>query len=184
MMRGLTQDVEIQGHVADVITPLAPECPSVIGVICAGDLAVFRDTIKQALKRGIAERPQAVWVCIEPKSDRLTHDLMISLGIEPVVLPMLDAWRRKDTSGSEAPPVLTEAKQTGTEADEQKPSHYDFRRVWRDLEMLTLCEDLVIFHKRSGNSPWRDRAASGLYGDTLVVVELGKDKPKSKKERK
>jgi hypothetical protein len=56
------------------------------------------------------------------------------------------------------------------------PHTYDFRRVWRDLEMLSLCDELIVFHKRSSSSPWRDRDKSGLHTGKLVVVELGKEK--------
>ena len=136
----------------DVITPLAPDVP-VIGVICAGDLAVYRSTVKEALQRGLERHPDAVWVCIEPKSDRMTHDLLIGLDIEPVVLPMNDAWRSRDEDHG-----------------------YDFRRLWRDLEMLHLCDELIIFHKRTASSPWRDRVKSGLYTRKLVVVDIGKAK--------
>jgi hypothetical protein len=153
---GLAQPIEIRGHVAsaEALAEASALDTSVIGVICAGDLAVFRETVKQALQRGIEQRPEAVWVCIEPKSDRLTHDLMISLGIEPVVLPMVAVWQMKD----------------------DVPHTYDFRRVWRDLEMLSLCDELIVFHKRSSSSPWRDRDKSGLHTGKLVVVELGKEK--------
>ena len=151
-MTGLAQPIEIQGHVVDVITPLAPDVP-VIGVICAGDLAVYRSTVKEALQRGLERHPDAVWVCIEPKSDRMTHDIMIGLDIEPVVLPMNDAWRSRDEDHG-----------------------YDFRRLWRDLEMLHLCDELIIFHKRTASSPWRDRVKSGLYTRKLVVVDIGKAK--------
>lgn len=175
MILGLTQDVEIatvskpSGEI--VAQACSPEI-KVIGVICSGDLSVHRDIVKQALQRGIEQRPDAVWVCIEPKSDRMTHDLMISLGIEPVILPLNDEWRRRPSEGEVGgSPSAVDLSLQG----------YDFRRVWRDNEMLMLCDELIVFHKRSGNSPWRDRAASGLYGDRLVVVELGKDKPKAKK---
>ena len=135
----------------------------VIGIICAGDLAVHRDEIKAAISRGLVERPDAVWVCIEPKSDRITHDVMISLDIEPVVLPMVDVWRLRG----------------------DVPHTYDFRRTWRDLEMLHLCDELVIFHKRTGNSPWRDRAKTGLYDRKLFIVEVGpQPKAKGRKSRK
>lgn len=133
-----------------------PSTPSesvnkVIGVITSGDgIAVYRDEVKTAIERGIAQRTDAVWVCLEPKSDRMTHDVMVSLGIDPVVLPMIDAWKRKhDEHG------------------------YDLRRIWRDNEMLHCCDELIVFHKRTSSSPWRDRAASGLYEGRLFVVELG-----------
>lgn len=175
-LRGLTQDVEITGAVAQQqrqpdngksgnaawrpgSVGIESDSPpyTVIGVICAGDLAVHRDKIKQALLRGLEQRPDAVWVCIEPKSDRMTHDVMISLDIDPVVLPMNDEWRRRE--------------------------HYDLRRVWRDLEMLSLCDELIVFHKRASNSPWRDRIKSGLYDGRLFVVDLGKDSTKQRKPK-
>jgi hypothetical protein len=138
----------------------APAPNTVIGVLCSGDLAVHRDQIKDTIARGNEQRPDAVWVCIEPKSDRMTHDVMLSLDIEPVVLPMIEAWRRRhDEHG------------------------YDLRRVWRDNELLHLCDELIVFHKRTGNSPWRDRAASGLYEGRLFVVELGAA-PKARAKRK
>lgn len=136
-------------------------CPSnnkVIGVICSGDVAVYRDQVKTALERGLEQRPDAVWVCVEPKSDRMTHDVMLSLGLDPVVLPMIDAWRTKD--------------------DEYG---YDLRRQWRDTEML-LCDELIIFHKRTGSSPWRERKkwSDGNCGvhRNLFVVELGPEPAK------
>lgn len=140
-----------------MITPLAPENPPIIGVICSGDIAIHRDKVKQTLQYGLEQRPDAVWVCIEPKSDRMTHDVMLSLDIEPVVLPMNAAWRRKDADGK---------------------AILDLRRTWRDLEMLMLCDELVVFHKAAGNSPWRDRAASGRYAGRLFLVELGEQKAK------
>ena len=133
------------GRSAGIESGLPPTQNKVVGVICAGDLAVERDTVKDTLAKGMTQRPDAVWVCLEPKSDRLTHDVMISLGLDPVVLPLNDAWRSRD---------------------ERAP--YDLRRQWRDLEMLALCDELIVFHKRTSNSPWRDRAR-----DSLFVVELG-----------
>ena len=163
-MRGLAQPVEIRG--VAVATPEQSALPSdgapnkVIGVICSGDVAVHRDEVKSALERGLAQRPDAVWVCIEPKSDRMTHDVMLSLDIDPVVLPLCPAWQAKD--------------------DEHG---YDMRRQWRDGEMLHLCDELIVFHKRTGNSPWRDRKkwgeANGGLNANLFVVELG-TAPKAK----
>lgn len=159
-MRGMAQDLtlsigaEVRDlHARDVLAPI--ESAKVIGVICAGDLAVYRDEIKAALQRGLEQHPDAVWVCIESKSDRMTHGLMVSLGIEPVVLPLVDAWRSRD---------------------ERAP--YDLRRTWRDLEMGSLCDELVIFQKRSGNSPWRKRSEQGAKN--LVLVEIGREKKQSK----
>lgn len=157
----------------------------VVGVVCSGDVAVYRDQVKATIERGKTERPNAVWVCFEPKSDRMTHDVMVSLNIEPVVLPLNDAWRRKtrpktttDVMTSETPPRLA------FQVIEVEVPGYDHRRGARDSEMLRLCDELVIFHKRTGSSPWRVRAESDLYRDRLFVVELGEaPKPKGGKKR-
>jgi len=43
----------------------------------------------------------------------------------------------------------------------------------------------VIFHKRTANSPWRDRAKTGLYDRKLFIVEVGpQPKAKGRKSRK
>ena len=246
---GATEPVVPASNPAPSSTPK----PAVIGVICSGDLAVHRDEIKAALSRGLVERPDAVWVCIEPKSDRITHDVMISLDIEPVVLPMNPAWRstarsttvvhskrepydvyigrpskwgnpfsHKDRtlaefrvgSRDEAVDAYAEWIQTQPDLIKSIPElfgkvlgcwchpqrchgdvlsemanrlypEYDLRRLWRDLEMLHLCDEIVIFHKRTANSPWRDRAKTGLYDRKLFIVEVGpQPKAKGRKSRK
>lgn len=139
----------------------SPPANKVIGVVCSGDIAVHRDKVKLALERGKAQRPDAVWVCFEAKSDRITHDLMLSLGLEPVVLPMTDTWRVR-----------------------HQEHGYDLRRLWRDNELLQLCDELVVFHKRAGNSPWREKAKSGLWDGRLFLVELGDEPKKVRKTRK
>lgn len=163
-VRGLAQDVELRGASGVQIENRPDVSPNkVIGVVTSGEgIAVYRDEVKTALERGIAARPDAVWVCLEPKSDRMTHDVMVSLGIDPVVLPMIDAWKRKhDEHG------------------------YDLRRTWRDNEMLHCCDELIVFHKRTSSSPWRERAASGLHAGKLFVVELGPaPKARATKKRK
>ena len=158
--RGLSQPVEIRGRTSRVAA--APPSNKVVGVVCSGNVAAHRDQVKSALKRGKAQRPDAVWVCFEAKSDRMTRDVMLSLGMEPVVLPLNDEWRSK-----------------------HEEHGYDLRRIWRDMELLHCCDEVIVFHKREGNSPWRERAASGLY-DGLFVVELGPEKtrPKVRKTRK
>jgi hypothetical protein len=148
-------------------------------VICSGDVAVYRDDVKTTIERGHAQRPDAVWVCVEPKSDRMTHDVMLSLDIEPVVLPMADALRRKPRTWRDV--------WKGNDPDAWPYDGYDVRRLWRDYEML-LCDELIVFHKRTGNSPWRERYARKLelgIHRNLFVVELGAPpKAKSRKRRK
>lgn len=159
--RGLSQPVEIRGGAsADRISSSAPPPNKVIGVVCSGDVAVHRDQVKSALERGKAQRPDAVWVCFESKSDRMTRDLMLSLDMDPVVLPLNEEWRRK-----------------------REEHGYDLRRMWRDQELLHCCDEVIVFHKRTGNSPWRERAASGRHAGKLFVVELGPEKSRAK-ERK
>lgn len=167
-LRGLSQSVEI--HNAAGPTQQRPlgemlGTPSnkVIGVVCSGDVAVHRDQVKSALERGKEQRPDAVWVCFEPKSDRMTRDLMLSLDMDPVVLPLNEEWRRK-----------------------REEYGYDLRRTWRDLELLHCCDEIIVFHKRTGNSPWRERAADSRWEGKLFVVELGQEKPQkgARKTRK
>lgn len=171
-MIGLSQPVSLAGSSSTERVESYADAPKVdtpsnkvIGVVCSGDVAVYRDDVQTAIRRGLEQRPDAVWVCIEPKSDRMTYDVMLSLDIDPVVLPMIESWRTKDDDHG-----------------------YDLRRQWRDTEMM-LCDELIIFHKRTGNSPWRERKK---WGDVncgvhrnLFVVELGPaPKAKARKMRK
>lgn len=174
-MIGLAQPLQLRGRPAEAYGPsMSTPINPVIGIICSGDLAVHRNEVKAAISRGLAERPDAVWVCIEPRSDRMTHDLMISLDIEPVVLPMNPAWKK---SGGQEGIVNHGAGEDGPQSADPAPvPSYDLRRQWRDLEMLHLCDELVIFHKASGSSPWRDRVKSGIYSQRLYLVEIGPSK--------
>lgn len=179
MTRGLAQPIEIRGgkdmHSDDVAPPASDGMRSpvtaptnkVIGVICAGDLALERDTVKDTIAKGLEQRPDAVWVCIEPKSDRLTFEVMRSLDIDPVVMPMNPYWK-------------------GDRNRWGRP--FDERRTMRDCEMLSLCDELIVFHKRTSNSPWRERAQRklelGLH-QNLFVVEMGPEpKKRARKTRK
>lgn len=186
-MIGLHQPVEIAGEgttASELDADQSPETATassatpankVIGVICSGDVAVYRDQVKTALERGLEQRPDAVWVCVEPKSDHMTHDVMLSLDIAPVVLPLCPRWKRTRRvraswhevwSGPDPdawPTVSTEVV-------------YDIRRTWRDAEMM-LCDELIVFRKRTGSSPWRERKKwsdgnAGVHRN-LFVVELG-----------
>jgi hypothetical protein len=123
----------------------------VIGVVCSGDLAVHRDQVKTTLERGKEQRPGAVWVCFESKSDRMTRDLMLSLDMDPVVLPLNEEWRSR-----------------------HEEHGYDLRRTWRDLELLHCCDEVIVFHRASSSSPWRSRGDSGTYRGRLFLVEMGK----------
>jgi hypothetical protein len=165
-LRGLSQSVEI--HNAAEPTQQRPlgemlGTPSnkVIGVVCSGDLAVHRDQVKTTLERGKAQRSDAVWVCFESKSDRMTRDLMLSLDMDPVVLPLNDEWRSR-----------------------HEEHGYDLRRTWRDLELLHCCDEVIVFHKRTGSSPWRERASDARYAGKLFVVELGQEKTRAKARTK
>lgn len=168
MTRGFAQPIEARtAHkpVEGVSTAAIVDASAnkVIGVVCSGDVAVHRDQVKNAIERGLAQRPDAVWVCCEAKSDRMTLDVMRSLDIDPVVLSMNDHW---------------------------KGEGYDVRRVVRDSELLHLCDELIVFHKRTGSSPWRERKkwADSLGGKVhtgLFVVELGPEPAKrARKTRK
>lgn len=131
-----------------------------IGVVCSGALGAYRDEIKGFIEKGIAQRPNAVWVCLEPKSDRLTRDILLAANIRPVVLPLIG-----------------------------KKGEVDGRRAWRDGEMLSLCDELVVFISRTSSSPWRDRATAKPHErskcrihENLFLVELGATpKPKGRK---
>lgn len=167
MIRGLATRIEIRGgkdmHSRTAAppagdgtrSPVTAPSNKVIGVVCSGDLVVERDTVKETIRRGAEQRPDAVWVCIEPKSDRMTFDVMRSLDIDPVVLPMNPHWKGESNHWGRS---------------------FDERRTMRDCELLALCDELIVFHKRTGNSPWRDRkkwgTANGVY-ENLFVVELG-----------
>jgi hypothetical protein len=142
-------------------TPGASPSNKVIGVVCSGDVAVHRDQVKSTLERGKAQRPDAVWVCFESKSDRMTRDLMLSLDMDPVVLPLNDGWRSR-----------------------HEEHGYDLRRTWRDLELLHCCDEVIVFHKRTGSSPWRERASDARYAGKLFVVELGQEKTRQKARTK
>lgn len=163
-LRGLSQPVDAPG--STVSKPYrfryGSDSPNkVIGVACSGDIAVHRDQVKSALERGKEQRPDAVWVCFEPKSDRVTRDLMLSLDMDPVVLPLNEEWRSK-----------------------HEEHGYDLRRQWRDLELLHCCDEVIVFHKRTGNSPWRERASDARYAGKLFVVELGPEKSRAKRNNK
>ena len=191
MIRGLSQPVESGGDTRNPgtgqvrVPPASVSDNKVIGVICSGDVAVHRDQVKAALERGVAQRPQAVWVCFEKKSDRMTYDVLLSLGVEPVVLPLLEWWRRKPrpVAGSWPCGRAWKKGEDGVWRLVDIPS-FDFRRTWRDAEMSLLCDELIVFHRRTGNSPWRERLASGRYSK-LFVVELGPEpKRPARKKRK
>lgn len=194
-MIGLHQPVEIGGVAQQPVSNPAPTQNKVIGVICSGDVAVYRDQVKTALERGLEQRPDAVWVCVEPKSDHMTHDVMLSLDIDPVVLPMIGSWRGTSICGHE------DAEDDGKnliccdcgatfpldeDEDDWQPEtvlDYDLRRQWRDAEMM-LCDELIVFHKRTGSSPWRDRKKwsdnnAGVHSN-LFVVELGPEPVKKR----
>jgi len=158
--RGLSQPVEIRGGQTYGVGQAPYPSNKVIGIVCSGDVAVHRDQVKSALERGKAQRPDAVWVCFESKSDRMTRDLMLSLDMDPVVLPLNEEWRSK-----------------------HEEHGYDLRRQWRDLELLSLCDEVIVFHKRTGNSPWRERAADSRYAGKLFVVELGPVYMKDRREK-
>lgn len=160
-MIGLSQPVTLLGR-GNGVTPeggevsindRSPHPKNVIGVICSGNVAAYRDEVKRTIERGLAAHPEAVWVCVEAKSDRMTYDLLRSLGVDPVVLPLNPLW---------------------------KIGRYDGRRLMRDREILRLCDEVIVFHKRAGHSPWRDWKKWGaqydLYGH-LYIVDLG---PESK----
>lgn len=196
MTRGLAQSItlgsqgasrtECVGSYADSPKANPPGDPEnkVIGVICAGDCAVHRDEVKNALERGTAQRQDAVWVCVEPKSDRMTHDVMMSLDMRPVVLPLIDPWRVQ-RSVLDWHSVWSGPDPDAWPKKRVKTTLYDGRRTWRDLELLNCCDELIVFHKRTSSSPWRDRAASGLYKGRLFVVELGPEPvKKARKTRK
>lgn len=210
MTRGLVQDVELRGTTQSPLresasehrdgkaplpaAPLLARDPKggvppnkVIGVICSGDLAVHRDTVKSAIERGIEEHPGAVWVCLEAKSDRMTHDVMIALDLEPVVLPLIDHWRveRKQLDWM---PVWNGPDPDAWPKKRIKVTLFDGRRKWRDQEMLHGCDPLIVFQKKTGDSPWREmlkrKQELGLH-QNLFVVELGDERAKrARKTRK
>ena len=161
--------------------------------------------MKNSLERGKEQRPDAVWVCFESKSDRMTRDLMLSLDMDPVVLPLNDAWRYApktprlaDTAATVGPhtsigqsPSGTGNSLSGESKKKRDPGSspgearpYDLRRTWRDLELLHCCDEVIVFHKRTGNSPWRERAADGRYAGRLYVVELGSESKKRAAKKK
>jgi hypothetical protein len=127
------------------------------------------------LARGLAQHPDAVWVCCEPKSDKLTRDVMLSLDIDPVVLPMNKSWLHRP--GVRVWPRGLEFVLDSRGVWTLRDMSYDLQRTWRDNELLHLCDELIIFHKRTGHSPWRDRLKTGMHPH-LYVVELGEEKKK------
>ena len=91
----------------------------------------------------------------------MTRDLMISLDMEPVVLPLNEEWRSK-----------------------HEEHGYDLRRTWRDPELLHCGDEVIVFHKRAGNSPWRAWASDDRFAGRLFVVELGLESAKRAAKKK
>lgn len=146
------------------IEPRYGEAPEydveVIGLVIAQD---FPDPnlLEQALIRGSQQYPDAIWVMRGKPNKahigRYAEEALAALGIEVLY-------------------AETIRKVWGTNAD-----------TWRDMEMLTCCTQVVIFH--DGKSPTtgaflkRKEQYPMLYSHVHPVVR-GKPKPRKRKGRK
>lgn len=126
----------------------------VIGVIVAQKFPE-PDLIREKLEEGLARvAPETVWVLREaPKANHavsVAWDTLRANGIEPFLAPLLPFFARKGDGG------------------------YDLRRSWRDAELRTTCERIIVFHDVSSNVTAEWTTARGPA--KIFVIERGKKK--------
>ena len=134
----------------------------VIGIVVAPkfpDPQIIRDKIEEGIAR---VSPDAVWVIREKRQTNhavnAAWETLEAHGIEPMLAPLTPAW---------------------------KGEKYDLRRAWRDAEMHSYCERIVVFHDITSHvtaefADRKDRSPAKVF-----VIERGKKKtPRARKGRK
>lgn len=164
-------------QVAGVLEP----AKGVIGIVVAQKFPepmLIREKIEEGIER---VSPDTVWVMRD--AERKGHAANFAWatfkahGIVPFLAPLVPAWKSK-----------------GVERDGEIVGAYDLRASWRDTEIRSTCERVIVFHDKSSNitAEWVDYCADRKEhpGDgshclaKIYVVERGKAKVKRYKTGK
>lgn len=133
----------------------------VVGIVVAQnfpDLGLIRAKLEEGIER---VAPETVWVMREaPHKDHAVvaaWDTLRAHDIEPFLVPLVPAWRLADA--------------------------YDLRTKWRDAELRSTCERIIVFHDVSSGvtAAWAKVEHSVAK---MFVIERGKKKRAPYKGRK
>lgn len=136
----------------------------VVGIVVAQNFPA-PELIREKLEEGIARvAPETVWVMREaPKSNHavtVAWDVLHEHGVEPIQSPLVPFFvAKRDEHG------------------------YDLRRKWRDAELMSTCERIIVFHDASSNitAEWKKIEHSVAK---IFVIERGKKRIAARKGRK
>jgi hypothetical protein len=147
------------------------------------DEKLLKDTMRGGLD---AFGNKVTWIIRETPHKGHAVNLVVEVfeeyGIEPFTAPTLDYWQNKQTwrKRVKVPKDLDECVLAGQELKFVEHVHgYDLRGEWKDIELRSTCERIVVFHDRSSSvtegwldyahEPWRCRAR-------VMVAEAGAKK--------
>lgn len=155
----------------------------VIGIVVAQKFPE-PELIRMKLIEGISRvHPDTVWVMRDQarKSHAATvaWETFAEYGIEPFLSELVPAWKRSEQRWTQ------HIGPTGRVVylTPLPPVSYDHRAAWRDAEMKTTCERIIVFHDASSGitAEWKDHEHSIAK---IYVVERGKKKRAARKGRK
>jgi hypothetical protein len=160
-----------------------------IGIVCVGlpaKLAENERTINQRIAKLLHRYPEAIFVCLERKSDRFTQDALEMFGVTPTVLHMDESWRRVET-------VKVAGEFQGKQYEPgDKVTLYDHRKQMRDSELVRVCDRVLVFAPRGSSGHWQDfvkkaaakRERFPSWPQTVFLAEYGEAPPKKAKARR
>jgi hypothetical protein len=157
----------------------------VIGIVIAQafpDAGLIREKITEGIQRA---HPDTVWVMRDAQRDKhaakVAWETFEQFGIEPILAPLVPRWKYRNGVGYENKTREPHRKTLGW-------TYHDARAHWRDIEMRSTCERIIVFHDaKSGiTSEWVDYSDNGDSGciAKVYVVERGKKKVTRRKGRK
>lgn len=149
----------------------------VIGIVVAQKFPE-PDLIRAKLIEGISRvHPDTVWVMRDAArkghAATVAWETFAEYGIEPFLTPLVPAWQAKAADG-----YVPHLGPTGRVVWWERlkyPAQYDHRASWRDAELRSTCERIILFHDASSGitQEWKDCEHSIAK---IYVVERGKKK--------
>lgn len=149
----------------------------VIGIVVAQKFPE-PELIRLKLIEGISRvHPDTVWVMRDAErkghAANVAWDTFREYEIEPFLAPLVPDWQRKAKDG-----YVAHVGPTGRIVWWERLKHvpaYDHRASWRDAEMRSTCERIILFHDASSNvtAEWKDCEHSIAK---IYTVERGKKK--------
>jgi hypothetical protein len=187
-LRGCVQHVARGWH-TQVESKYAPP-KGVVGIVVAQKFP-DEDLIRTKILEGVSRvHPDTVWVLrdTERKShaSRIVWETLRECGIQPFQAPLVSYWASTEKTRTHEFSVahVDECEQDVLTFEEPYGKNFDFRATWRDTEMRSTCERIIVFHDATSGVTETWKNCQQYSTAKIYVVERGKKKTAKRKGRK